>query len=136
MKIACSALFALTALATLPAHAAKKAPKPLKGLEQIQTVIVLYGENRIDIVLYGPQGQLKTRNELVNVGQENVPPGKTWYWAGINQPGRDMVNFVARTDGTSLPKAQATIALAYGIDQKTSVGVTVQAVELEDERLT
>ena len=99
-------------------------------------VQLLYGENRIEIILYGPQGQVRTRNELVNVGQDNVPPGKTYYWAGINQPGRDMVNFVARTGGTSLPKAQATIALAYGIDQKTSVGVTVQAVELEDERLT
>ena len=99
-------------------------------------VQLLYGENRIEIVLYGPQGQVRTRSELVNVGQDNVPPGKIYYWAGINQPGRDLVNFVARTDGTNLPKAQATLALAYGIDQKTSVGVTVQAVQLEDERLT
>ena len=99
-------------------------------------VQLLYGENRIEIILYGPQGQVRTRNELVNVGQDNVPPGKTWYWAGINQPGRDLVNFVPHRDGNTVPKAQATLALAHGIDQKTSVGVTVQAVELEDERLT
>ena len=99
-------------------------------------VQLLYGENRIEIVMYGPQGQVRTRNELVNVGQDNVPPGETWYWAGINQPGRDLVNFTARPDGSSLPKAQATLSLAHGIDQKTSVGVTIQAVQLEDERLT
>ena len=99
-------------------------------------VQLLYGENRIDIVMYGPQGQVRTRSETVNVGQENTPPGETWYWAGVNQPGRDLVNFRGRVDDPNLPRAQATIALAHGIDQKTSVGVTVQALQLADERLT
>ncbi|MEO8141174.1 MAG: carboxypeptidase regulatory-like domain-containing protein [Sphingomicrobium sp.] len=99
-------------------------------------VQLLYGENRIDIVLYGPQGQVRTRSETVNVGQENVPPGETWYWAGVNQPGRDLVNFHGRPNDPNLPRAQATLALAHGIDQKTSVGVTVQALQLADERLT
>ena len=97
---------------------------------------LLYGENRIDIVMYGPQGQVRTRSEMVNVGQENVPPGKTWYWAGANQPGRDLVNFHRRPDDPNMPRAQATIALAHGIDQKTSVGAIVQSIQLEDERLT
>ncbi|MDL2357545.1 MAG: acid phosphatase [Pseudomonadota bacterium] len=52
MKSTCSALFALAALFTLPAHAAK-APKKLVGLAQIQTVVVLYGENRSFDNLYG-----------------------------------------------------------------------------------
>jgi hypothetical protein len=99
-------------------------------------VQLLYGENRVDIVLYGPQGQIRTRSETVNVGQDNVPPGETWYWAGVNQPGRDLVNFAPRTDDSRVPKAQATVAVAHGIDQKTSVGLTIQAVQLEDERLT
>ena len=42
-----------------------------------EDVQLLYGENRIRIVLYGPQGQIRTREELINVGQENVPAGKT-----------------------------------------------------------
>ena len=56
-----------------------------------EDVQLLYGENKISIVLYGPQGQIRTREELINVGQENVPPGKTWYWAGANQPLREVV---------------------------------------------
>ena len=103
---------------------------------QFDDVQLLYGENRVDIVLYGPQGQIKTRSETINVGQENVPPGETWYWAGVNQPGRDLVNFFKAPDDPNLPRAQATLSLAHGIDQKTSVGVTVQALQLEDERLT
>jgi len=103
---------------------------------QFDDVQLLYGENRVDIVLYGPQGQVKTRSETVNVGQENVPPGETWYWAGFNQPGRDLVNFVKPSDDPNIPRAKATLSFAHGIDQKTSVGVTVQALQLEDERLT
>ena len=99
-------------------------------------VQLLYGDNRIDIVMYGPQGQVRTRSETVNVGQDNVPPGDTWYWAGVNQPGRDLVNFIRRPDDPNAVRAQATLALAHGIDQKTSVGVTIQAVQLDDERLT
>ncbi len=99
-------------------------------------VALVYGENQIDIVLYGPQGQVKTRSEMINVGQEHVPPGKTWYWMGANQPGRDLVNFIKPQESPDTPKAQATIAVAHGVDRNTSVGLTVQAVQLEDERLT
>ena len=42
-------------------------------------------------MLYGPQGQVKERDEMLNVGQDNVPKGKTWYWVGANQPGRDLI---------------------------------------------
>ena len=103
---------------------------------QFDEVQLLYGENRIDIVLYGPQGQVRTRTETVNVGQDNVPPGETWYWAGVNQPGRDLVNFFKPPDDPNIPRAQATLSVAHGIDQQTSVGVTVQALQLDDERLT
>lgn len=101
-----------------------------------EDVQLLYGDNQVDIVLYGPQGQIRTRTENVNIGQENVPSGKTWYWAGINQPGRDLLNFNNFASDPNRPKLQATVAAAHGIDTKTSVALLVQAVELEDERLT
>ena len=99
-------------------------------------VQLLYGDNQVDIILYGPQGQIRTRTENVNVGQQNVPSGKTWYWAGVNQPGKDLVDFNLYADDPNRPKVQATVAVAHGIDTKTSVALLVQAVDLEDERLT
>src|SRR5437868_8002678 len=54
-------------------------------------VQLLYGENTVRVVLYGPQGQVREREELIDVGQDNVPKGKTWYWLGANQPSRDLV---------------------------------------------
>jgi hypothetical protein len=103
---------------------------------QFEDVQLLYGDNRIDIVLYGPHGQIRTRSETVNIGQDNVPAGKTWYWAGISQPGRDLVDFSQRGEDPNQPVAQATVALSHGIDTRTSVSLLVQGVELEDERLT
>jgi hypothetical protein len=101
-----------------------------------EDVQLLYGENQIQIILYGPQGQVRTRDEVVNVGQDNVPAGKTWYWAGFNQPGRDIVELEKPPDGTVGPKAQAAVSLEHGIDDKTSVGVLARAMLIGDERLT
>jgi hypothetical protein len=101
-----------------------------------EDVQLLYGENQIQIILYGPQGQVRTRDEVVNVGQDNVPAGKTWYWAGFNQPGRDIVELERPPDDTTQPKAQAAVSLEHGIDDRTSVGVLARAMLIGDERLT
>jgi hypothetical protein len=99
-------------------------------------VQLLYGENRVNVVLYGPQGEVRSREEVVNIGQDNVPSGKTWYWAGFNQPGRDLIALHKPPDQTEEPKAQATLSLEHGIDDRTSVGVLARAMLINDQRVT
>ena len=99
-------------------------------------VQLLYGENRIRIVLYGPQGQVRERDELVNVGQDSAPPGKTWYWAGFNEPNRDIFALHKPPDGSNLPQAQATIALEHGIDDRTSVAALAREMLIDDQHVT
>jgi hypothetical protein len=99
-------------------------------------VQLVYGENRIRVVLYGPQGQVRERNELLNVGQDNVPKGKTWYWAGFNQPGRDLIRLDKPSDTQALPKAQAALSIEHGFDTRTSVGLLARAMLAHDQRLT
>ncbi len=99
-------------------------------------VALLYGENQISIVLYGPQGQIRTREEMINVGQENVPAGKTWYWVGANQPGRELVALRGRLDELIQPKAQAAVSVEHGIDDRTSVGALARTMLLQDDRVT
>jgi hypothetical protein len=101
-----------------------------------EDVQLLYGENKIRVVLYGPQGQVREREELLNVGQDNVPQGKTWYWAGVNQPGRDLVRLEKPPDSSTLPRAQAAVSLEHGLDARTSVGVLARAMLVDDQRLT
>jgi hypothetical protein len=99
-------------------------------------VQLLYGQNHVQIVLYGPQGQVRTRDETIDVGQDNVPAGKTWYWAGFNQPGRDILALEKPPDIVAQPRAQATASLEHGLDARTTVGVIARVMLLDDERLT
>ena len=99
-------------------------------------VQLLYGENTIRIVMYGPQGQVRTREESINVGHDNVPPGKTWYWAGANQPGRDIFTLHKPPDGAEHPKAQAAMSLEHGIDDRTSVAALARMMLIDDQRVT
>ncbi len=101
-----------------------------------EDVQLMYGENLVSIVLYGPQGQIRTREETINVGEENVPAGKTWYWAGINQPGRDLVAFRDSPDALTQPEVQATVSVEHGLDERTSVGALARAMLINDERVT
>ena len=104
-----------------------------------------YGDNRIEIISYGPQGQQRSRVETINVGQSHVPPGKTWYWAGVNQPGSDLLGFVGEDrrvdrdpddDQVATPKLQAAASLEHGIDQRTSVAALAAMMIVGDEKLT
>jgi hypothetical protein len=99
-------------------------------------VQLLYGENRVKVVLYGPQGQVRTREEVYNVGEEDVPKGKTWYWIGANQPGRDLITLEKPPDELNLPKAQAAVSVEHGLDSRTSVGVLARAMLVGDDRVT
>jgi hypothetical protein len=111
--------------------------KPTSDLRYVfDDVQLLYGPNRIRIVLYGPQGQVRTREELINVGTDNAPPGKTWYWAGVNEPSRDVFMLEKPPDGQNLPKAQATVALEHGIDERTSIAALARAMLIGDEHVT
>ena len=100
-------------------------------------VPLMYGENQVRVVLYGPQGQTRTRDETINVGQDNVPAGKTWYWAGFSQPGRDLLSLHRPEDeARQQPEAQAAISVEHGLDERTSVGLLARAMLIHDEKLT
>jgi hypothetical protein len=99
-------------------------------------VQLLYGENRIRVVLYGPQGQIRERDETLNVGEDDVPKGKTWYWLGANQPSRDLITLEKPPDAVGRPKVQAAVSVEHGLDTRTSVGVLARAMLIDDQRLT
>ena len=101
-----------------------------------EDVQLFYGENRVSILLYGPQGQVRTREEMINVGQDNVPAGKTWYWAGANQPGRDILSLRDSGADPSQPRMQAAASVEHGIDDRTSVGALARMMLVGDERVT
>ena len=111
-----------------------------------EDVPLVYGDNRFEIILYGPQGQQRSRVEYLNIGQEQVPPGTTWYWAGVSQPGKDMLSeFVNRHDDAGVPRErgdftrpdlQAAVQVEHGLGKTTSAGVLATILLAGNERLT
>ena len=112
------------------------APQSTDRRYHFDDVQLLYGDNRIEILLYGPQGQVRSRIESVSVADSAAPPGKTWYWAGVNQPGHDLVSLRHRLPSPTLAKTQATVAVEHGLDTRTSIGLAATMQQLDDERLT
>lgn len=117
------------------------------GKYRFEEVQLVYGDNRFEILLYGPQGQVRSRLESLNVGQTQVPAGKTWYWAGVSQPGRDLAGKVLGRDdggGSNLdgqpdyrrPDLQATVQIEHGLDKRTTIGALAAVLLADGEKLT
>ena len=92
---------------------------------------LLYGQNRFEIVLYGPQGQIRREQKLVVVGPDSIPPKKTWYWAGVDQVGHDLVGL---SGGRAVPNAgwRGTLGVERGLSTKMSIAAYGHSLILND----
>ncbi|GAA4031634.1 hypothetical protein GCM10022281_08990 [Sphingomonas rosea] len=107
------------------------------GRYNFADIALSYGDNRFEILTYGPQGQVKSRIETVTVGPDAVPPGETTYWAGVVDPGRDLLDFTrSRAPPDREAGLRATAAVEHGLDQRTSVAALVQTLSVNDSRVT
>ena len=93
------------------------------GRYEFLEVPLLYGQNRFEVVLYGPQGQVRRDEKIVTVGPDSIPPRQTWYWAGINQDGRDLIGL---GNGPQFGSGQwrGSFGLERGLGPKTSVSAS------------
>ncbi|MDL2339767.1 MAG: hypothetical protein QFB89_00385 [Pseudomonadota bacterium] len=115
-----------------------------KGEYVFSNIDVMVGDNDYEIILHGPQGQEQHVRDTLNVGQDSAPPGKLWYWAGVRQPGKDLLkigNTAPTPSATDPPVAvssgpEAIAQLQYGIDKRTAVSALVRSALIEDQRVT
>ncbi|HUQ13129.1 MAG TPA: carboxypeptidase-like regulatory domain-containing protein [Novosphingobium sp.] len=105
------------------------------GRYEFLDVELLFGRNAFEVVLYGPQGQIRRETSEVPVGADAVPAGKTWYWAGVVELGRDLVDL-----GPKLTDAHVGwrwgVGVERGIDGRTSLGIAAQSQMLGGRRHT
>ncbi|WP_244858036.1 hypothetical protein [Sphingopyxis granuli] len=90
------------------------------GRYEFLDVPLQYGSNRFEIILYGPQGQIRREIKQLQVGIDSIPPRQTWYWAGIAQENADLVEFGGR-HATFRRGWRGTLGLERGLDARTSV---------------
>lgn len=93
------------------------------GRYEFLDVPLLYGQNRMEVVLYGPQGQIKRDVRMIPVGANSIPPRETYYWAGIQDAGRDLFNF-GDSDIQPYNGLRGGFGIERGIDAKTSIGAS------------
>jgi hypothetical protein len=98
-------------------------------------VQLVYGQNELEVVLYGPQGQVRREKQLIPVGYGAVAPGKLEYWAGVVERNHDLINF-SRPPPTGPPDSGWHYAAGaqYGIDRRTVVGASGHSLVLAGRR--
>lgn len=97
------------------------------GRYRFDDIELLWGENDFEVVLYGPQGQIKRERSSAPVGIESLPAGKTWYWAGVVDAGRDLID-LSRTFSDPNTGWRWGVGVERGIDRRTTAGVEYQSV--------
>lgn len=103
------------------------------GRYEFADVALLYGQNRFEVVLYGPQGQIRRDVKMIPVGLDSIPPRETYYWAAFQDSGHDLLNFrdVPDYDFTGL---RAGFGFERGLDARTSVAAAVMSYMYRGER--
>ena len=88
-------------------------------------VPLVYGNNDLEVVLYGPQGQVRHETQSIPVGYASVEPGKLEYWTGVIQRNRDLVTFGQPAASFGFERGwQYGAGAQYGLDRRTVVGAS------------
>ena len=105
------------------------------GRYEFPDVELMFGDNALEVVLYGPQGQIRRERVDVPVGAESIPVGQTYYWAGIIEQDRNLVDFGRRLVDP-LTGWRWGVGVERGIDKRTSLSLENQSLVLRGVRRT
>ena len=106
------------------------------GRYEFLDVPLQYGANRFEIVLYGPQGQIRREIRQLQVGIDSIPPQQTWYWAGFAQEDADLFAFGNRRRGAFRRGWRGTLGIERGLGTRTSIALHAHSLMIENVRRT
>lgn len=96
-------------------------------------VDLMFGDNDFEVVLYGPQGQIRREASSIPVGMESIKPGKTYYWAAAIEQGKDLLTF-NREIIDPYTGWRWGVGVERGIDSRTMAGITAQSMMVRGRR--
>lgn len=103
------------------------------GRYEFLDIDLFYGRNELEVVLYGPQGQVRREKTSFPVGVNNVEPGQAYYWAGVLQDDHDLIE-IGSGEFLRPRKWRWGAGAEYGIDKKTSIALGLQGFYLDNQR--
>ena len=105
------------------------------GRYEFIDIELYFGRNDFEVVLYGPQGQVRRERSSVPVGVDQIEPGKTYYWAGIVQDNRDLIQLQTPINQTP-QRWRWGAGVERGITRRTSAGLGVHDLFVNGARQT
>ncbi|MEH6757094.1 MAG: carboxypeptidase-like regulatory domain-containing protein [Parasphingorhabdus sp.] len=103
------------------------------GRYEFIDVPLLYGQNRFEVTLYGPQGQIRRENVSVPVGLDSIPPRKTYYWAGAQEAGKDLISLNS-IENFLQAGWRGGFGVERGLNTKTSVAASLFSLQIHGQR--
>ncbi|MEM9500293.1 MAG: carboxypeptidase-like regulatory domain-containing protein [Pseudomonadota bacterium] len=97
------------------------------GRYEFLEVELFFGRNELEVVLYGPQGQIRREKTSVPIGMNQIEPGQTYYWAGIVQNERDLID-LGNGAQRAPPRWRGGVGVQRGLDQRTSAALGLQSL--------
>ncbi len=94
------------------------------GRYEFIDVPLRFGQNSFEVVLYGPQGQIRRETRMIPVGADSIPPRETYYWAGVQDSGRDLIMLGHQNQTPDTAGWRGVIGFERGINARTSIGAT------------
>ena len=105
------------------------------GRYEFLEIELFFGRNELEVVLYGPQGQIRREKTSIPIGFNQIEPGETYYWAGIVQNNRDLID-LGGTNGTEPEDWRWGVGVERGLDKRTSAAIGIQSLEFAGSRRT
>jgi len=108
-----------------------------EGRYEFIDVALLYGNNDLRLVFYGPQGQIREEHQRFNVGRDLVPVGAFHYRAAFNQLGKSLFEIgrqaTVEEDMAAMPAASGaqnrfSLEAEYGLSNRISLAGAVASV--------
>ncbi|APG61764.1 hypothetical protein LPB140_01760 [Sphingorhabdus lutea] len=103
------------------------------GRYEFLDIPLLYGQNSFEIVLYGPQGQIRREYRNVPVGLDSIPPKQTYYWAHVQDAGRDLIGLQEQQSYDFLG-LRGGVGVERGLNSRTSVAASITSLMSRGER--
>ena len=104
------------------------------GHYEFDDIPVYFGENRFNIISYGPQGQKKIETEIINVGTEMLPKGKSRYKVSISEQDAKTIELDSNDRPISPHAENIAAKYEYGITNNFSVSGGVAGLEIDKLR--
>lgn len=99
-------------------------PGDATGRYAFRDIALRHGVNVLEVVRYGPQGQVRRERRVYNIAAQSPGPGETWWSTALVQGNRDLLSF-----GTSRPTPasgwRGAMAVDHGLGRGASIGAAV-----------